>query len=71
MLEQFTLRVVHPASRLVIDMQVADPQAVELTLPGVPAVLVDQLDGAAYPLDAEQRLRLVLQPGQAVWFELA
>ena len=48
-----------------------NPQAVELTLPGVPAVLVDQLDGAAYPLDAEQRLRLVLQPGQAVWFELA
>ena len=47
-----------------------NPQALDLALPGVPDVLVDQLGDQAYLLDADQRLRLVLQPGQAVWFEL-
>lgn len=47
-----------------------NPQALDLALPGVPDVLVDQLGAQAHLLDADQHLRLVLQPGQAVWFEL-
>lgn len=47
-----------------------NPQLLDLTLPGVPDVLVDQLGAQAYLLDAKQQLHLTLQPGQVVWFEL-
>lgn len=45
-------------------------QLVDVALPGMPDVLVDQLSGTAVELAAGQRLQMVLAPGQAVWFDV-
>ncbi len=47
------------------------PQVVDVALPGVPQVLVDQLSGDSVKLAAGHRLRMVLAPAQVVWFDVA
>ncbi len=59
-----------PALLVLANSDYFNSQAVELALPGMTRPLVDQLEGAVYALHHDQRLRLLLQPGQAVWFEL-
>ncbi len=47
-----------------------DAQELDLALPGAPAALTDLLSGRTTPLGPDQHLRLWLQPGQALWYEL-